>query len=207
MQAKCNGEQSCDWNKESLSLIDPCPATFKYMSIDYRCEEPQKPEPEVAMAPIGMSLEFNAPEKTGKNCQDILAKDLSLKKLTWNIYDRITQFEFYFQKIYFNPIQAISKARIVNSLDLIANEKVSLFKGWFGDLSRQENGRQRRDIFPKNYQRLEKFLTEDECQCKSAEVNKAYRNILNAKGNAWENFQVHLIKKFNKNMRDSTVEL
>ena len=82
MQAKCNGEQSCDWNKESLSLVDPCPATFKYMSIDYRCEKPQKPEPEVAMAPIGMSLEFNAPEKTGKNCQDILAKDLSLKKLT-----------------------------------------------------------------------------------------------------------------------------
>ena len=80
MQEKCNGEQSCDWNKESLSLVDPCPATFKYMSIDYRCEEPPKPEPEVAMAPIGMSLEFNAPEKTGKNCQDILAKDLSLKK-------------------------------------------------------------------------------------------------------------------------------
>ena len=90
----------------------------------------------------------------------------------------------------FESEKAISKARIVNSLDLIASEQESLFKGWFGNLSRQRNGRQRRDIFPQNYQSLQKFLTEDECQCKATEVKQAYKKIMNARGNAWENFQV-----------------
>ena len=60
---------------------------------------------------------------------------------------------------------ALSKTKLVASIDAIAVQDHSIHRGWFGSLSKQSQPEQKRNsLFPKNYQKLEKWMTE-ECAC------------------------------------------
>ena len=60
---------------------------------------------------------------------------------------------------------ALSKHKLLVSIDQIAFKNPNIHKGWFGKLDKQTtNGQKRKLLFPKNYQKLDKWLTED-CNC------------------------------------------
>jgi hypothetical protein len=98
-------------------------------------------------------MEFSPPALSGDNCADMLA---------------------------------LSKHKLFVSMDRIASKNKDIHKGWFGKLPDQKlngktSGRQAR--FPVNYQRLEKWLTED-CNC-SFDQSMSKMN----EDTAWDSFK------------------
>lgn len=133
MTGKCGGKSTCTWDKSELALTDPCPNTFKYMTVNYRCEAPV-----LNSDASEMNFVYSAPSKTGEACGDLLS---------------------------------ISKARLVHAMNVISSKDQTIHRGWFGTLKKQSDGKARNKIFPKNYERIGRHLTED-CECPTDAVSE-----------------------------------